>query len=44
MNAQVKYDFGFGLLVFDRVIPLEPKKKERNFLFPFIISVRVAHI
>jgi hypothetical protein len=34
----------FGLLVFDRVIPLEVEKKQTNFQFRFIISVMVAHI
>jgi hypothetical protein len=25
-NAQVKFEFGYGPLVFDKVIPLEQKK------------------
>jgi hypothetical protein len=27
-NAQVKFEFGYGPLVFDRVIPLEQTKKK----------------
>jgi hypothetical protein len=26
-NAQVKFEFGYGPLIFDRVIPLELRKK-----------------
>jgi hypothetical protein len=42
--VQIKFEFGNGPLVFDRVFPLELKKNNRNFQFPFIIFVRVAHI
>jgi hypothetical protein len=42
-NAQVKIEFGFGVLIFGRVILLE-LRKNRKFHFPFIIFVRVAHI
>jgi hypothetical protein len=42
---QVKFEFGYGLLIFDLVIPLELwKKYSRNFQFMSIISAMVAHI
>jgi hypothetical protein len=43
-NALVNFKFGHGLLIADRVIPLELWKKSRKFKFQFIFSPMVVHI
>jgi hypothetical protein len=42
-NVQIKVEFGHGLVIFGRVIPLLLWKK-RKFSVPFIISPTVVHI
>jgi hypothetical protein len=38
-NALVNFEFGHGLMIAHRVIPLELLKKIRNFKFLFIIDI-----
>jgi hypothetical protein len=44
-KTQVKFEFGLGLVIFDRVIRLEFRKKRRKFqfLFSHLYKVWIAY-